>query len=75
MTDFMQWLYANYIKPQLDASDPTGYETPLSLMETALDAGLRAEYERAVEFYAANGFLLGLRTGCGLGRALTGQNR
>ena len=73
MTDFMHWLYANYIWPQLEASDSTGYETPLSLMETALDTGLRAEYVRTVEFYAANAFLLGLRTGCGLNGALTGQ--
>lgn len=71
MTDFMHWLYAHYIRPQLDASDPTGWETPLSLMETTLDAVQREHYERTREFYAVNAFLLGLRTGCGLNGALT----
>ena len=27
MSDFMLWLHANYIKPQLDKADITGYET------------------------------------------------
>ena len=75
MTDFMQWLYTNYIWPQLEASDATGYEMALSVLDTSLDASQKREYKRAVEFYAKNAFLLGLRTGCGLGRALTGQNR
>ena len=66
MNDFMRGLYANYITPQLKTADITGYETPLSLMDTTMDAGLREQYERAVEFYAANAFLLGIRTGVGL---------
>ena len=75
MTDFMQWLYANYIKPQLDQADQAGFEMALSVMDSTLDQGQKREYDRAVELYSANAFLLGLRTGCGLGRALTGQNR
>ena len=75
MTDFTQWLYANYIRPQLDQTDQTGWETPLSLLETSMDQELKGHYNRAVQFYATNAFLLGLRTGCGLGRALTEENR
>ena len=66
MTDFTRWLYANYIKPQLDAANIRGYEEALSLMDTTLDPGLRCSYEQALEFYAGNAFLLGLRTGAGL---------
>ena len=71
MTDFMRWLYANYIKPQIETCDITGYETTLSLMDTTLDQDQKADYARALEFYLSNAFLLGLRTGCGLNGALT----
>lgn len=66
MTDFTRWLYAHYIKPQLNAAEIRGYEQSLSLMDTSLDPGLRPSYEQALEFYAGNAFLLGLRTGAGL---------
>ena len=71
MTDFTRWLYANYIWPHLKAQDPTGYETPLSLMDTCLDSELKKEYRRTLEFYAGHAFLLGLRTGAGLDEALS----
>lgn len=45
MNDFVRWLYANYIKQQLDAADPDGYEQSLSVMNTTLDVSLSAEYE------------------------------
>ena len=32
MTDFMRWLYASYICPQIEAGDRTGYELPMSLI-------------------------------------------
>lgn len=69
MTDFMRWLYANYIKPQLDSKATTGYEECLSLMDTCLNEHLRAQYDRTVEFYAAHAFLLGLHTGTGLAQS------
>lgn len=71
MTDFTRWLYANYIWPHLKVQDTTGYETPLSLMDGCLDADLKKEYRRTLEFYAGHAFLLGLRTGAGLEEALT----
>ena len=70
MTDFMRWLYASYIWPYLKVQDETGYETPLSLMDTCLDAELKKEYRRTLEFYAGHAFLLGLRTGMGLGEEM-----
>lgn len=66
MTDFMRWLYANYIRPQLGKADISGYEQPLSLMDMDLTEAQKADYEKALEFYAGNAFLLGLRTGAGL---------
>lgn len=70
MTDFMKWLYANYIWPQLKTQDATGYEMPLSVLDGVLDDKLKKEYNRTLEFYAVHAFLLGLRTGAGLGGAL-----
>ena len=66
MNDFMPWLYANYIKPQLDTKDISAYETSLSLMDTNLDEYLKTQYDRVLKFYASHAFLLGLRTGAGL---------
>ena len=43
MNDFTRWLYANYIKPQLDKADITGYETALSLMDTTLSCSLYSD--------------------------------
>lgn len=70
MTDFMRWLYANYIKPQLEEADSTSYEMSLALMDSCLNEDLKTQYGRALEFYAGHAFLLGLRTGVGLGGAL-----
>ena len=66
MNDFMRWLYANYIKPQIEKEDISCYETSLSLMDTCLDTHLKTQYNRALEFHATHAFLLGLRTGAGL---------
>ena len=66
MNDFMRWLYANYIKPQIGKEDISAYETSLSLMDNCLSDELKGEYNRTLEFYASHAFLLGLRTGAGL---------
>ena len=72
MTDFIRWLYANYMWPHSKAQDATGYETPLSLLEGCLDDALKKEYHRTLEFYAGHAFLLGVRTGAGLEEAMSG---
>jgi len=66
MSDFMKFLYASYIKPQIDAAPKGEYEQPFSLLQDELDNGLRAGYEQALEFASVHAFLLGLRTGQGL---------
>ena len=70
MTDFMRWLYANYIRPQIMAQDQTGYEQPLALLSDILEPDQQRECARLLEFYAGHAFLLGLRTGAGLGEVL-----
>ena len=59
MSDFMKWLYAHYIRPQLDAAPPDDYEMPLSLLEGELTSEMAADYEKAREFTAIHAFLLG----------------
>ena len=68
MSDFMKWLYANYIRPQLDAAPQEEYEINLSFLDSELPVELAADCERAREFTAIHAFLLGLRTGRGLPR-------
>ncbi len=69
MTDFMRWLYAGYIRPQIESQERTGYERPFALMSDILDPDQRGECGRLLEFYAAHAFLLGLRTGAGLAQS------
>lgn len=75
MTDFMRWLYANYIKPQVEQSDITGYEEAFSLKGTSLCPDMEEACDRLLEFYAGNAFLLGLRTGAGLEASMGGSSR
>lgn len=72
MTDFMRWLYAHYIEPQLKAADQTGYEAHISLLDTDLTGDQKEDYRKALELYASEAFLLGLRTGVGLSEVLRG---
>ena len=53
MTDFMRWLYASYICPQIEAGDRTGYELPFSLMTDLLDPDLQQKCSRLLELYSA----------------------
>lgn len=66
MSDFMLWLYAHYIKPQIAAAPQEEYEMHLSLMENELGPHAWDSYEKTLEFTAVHAFLLGLRTGQGL---------
>lgn len=66
MSDFMKWLYTNYIKPQIDAAPPGEYESDLDLLRNSLERPCRESHEKAVEFAALQAFRLGVRTGKGL---------
>ena len=68
MSDFMKWLYANYIGPQVKNASQEDYEMHLSLLENCLEPDLAVSYKKTQEFIAIHAFLLGLRTGRGLPR-------
>ena len=68
MSDFMKWLYANYIGPQVKTASQEDYEMHLSLLENCLEPDLAVSYKKTQEFTAIHAFLLGLRTGRGLPR-------
>ena len=68
MSDFMKWLYVNYIHPQIKSAPREDYEAYFSLMENTLEPELTVTYRKTQEFIAIHAFLLGLRTGCGLPR-------
>ena len=67
MDDFMCWLYAHYIQPQIrlqkrDDAD----EFRFTLLEGENDEVTGPDIEAVLRFYACHGFLLGLKTGRGL---------
>ncbi|WP_325199826.1 hypothetical protein [Oscillibacter sp.] len=66
MSDFMLWLYANYIKPQVDAALRDPCACPLDTLQNELCEAQRRDLDKALEFTAIQAFLLGLRTGEGL---------
>jgi len=66
MSDFMKWLYANYIKPQIDAAPKGGYAYPIDALVNDLRPSDQEELAKTLEFTAIQAFLLGMRTGEGL---------
>ena len=68
VSDFMKWLYANYIDPQIRTASQEDYEAYFSLMKDTLEPDLAVTYKKTQEFTAIHAFLLGLRTGRGLPR-------
>ena len=68
MADFMIWLYAHYIKLQLDAAPQGDYSFHFVLMHNELGFHALESYEKSLEFTAIQAFLLGLRTGRSLPR-------
>ena len=66
MTDFMPWLYAHYILPQIEAVPKGGYAWPMDALANNLLPSSRDDFDKTLEFYAIHAFLLGLRTGEGL---------
>ena len=67
MTDFMPWLYANYIKPQIGTPEKgSDCALRLELLQSQLEDGGLEDLNKALEFTAIQASLLGLRTGEGL---------
>lgn len=70
MSDFTQWLYANYIRPQLRAAEAGDYGFHFDLLKNELVPAQQRSLEKCMEFTAIQAFLLGLRTGEGLSMTL-----
>lgn len=66
MSDFMKWLYANYIKPYLDTVPQGDYKPDFYFLEDEISSATADSFSKAQEFTAVHTFLLGLRTGKGL---------
>ncbi len=66
MTDFMPWLYANYIKPQISSAPKEDYASHFDALRNELSPGPQADLEKCLEFASIRAFLLGIRTGAGL---------
>lgn len=71
MDDFMCWLYTHYIEPQilLQPKDD-GDQFRASLLQDETTPQEREDVAALLRFYASHAFLLGLRTGIGLGPTL-----
>ena len=69
MSDFMPWLYANYIHPQLYEIHEGDYIDHFQNVIDSLPEGLLPDLQKCEEFTAIHAFLLGLRTGAGLSAA------
>ncbi len=66
MSDFLLWLHANYIHPQIEAVEKDSYTFDFSLVREALPPAARVNLDRALAFTAVQAFLLGFRTSEGL---------
>ena len=70
MSDFMLWLHANYIRPQLDTVPPEDYSFHFDLVKNELPPSVQPELDKCLEFTAIHAFALGFRTGKGLARLI-----
>ncbi len=66
MSDFMLWLHANYIRPQIDAEEKGDYAFHFDLVQNTLPPAVRSSMEKCLELTAVRAFSLGLKTGVGL---------
>jgi len=63
----MLWLYANYIKPQMEKpAQGSDYALRRELLESQLEEHGLEDLEKVLEFQSVQAFLLGMRTGEGL---------
>ena len=71
MFELMQWLYAHYIKPQVE-SQPKDYGEAMcfDLLKNDLEPHLEDAHQTAAAFYTVQDFRLGLKTGLALGEDL-----
>ena len=70
MSDFMKWLYANYIKPQIDGIPKGDYRADFEIAGDDINTEMQTCFGKTQEFTAVHAFLLGVRTGQGLAAAM-----
>lgn len=67
MTDLMHWLYAHYIKPQIESQPKdTAEAMQLDLLQNDLGPEMGRTLQDVLSYYAVQGFRLGVRTGLAL---------
>lgn len=68
MTDAMKWFTANYILPHAEKQPMDfGEQMSLSSLQNELPPSMHPQLETVKEFYALQGFRLGLKLGAALG--------
>lgn len=69
MSDLMQWLYAHYIKPQVESQPRDDGEAAwFDLLKNSLEPPLTEAHQAAAAYYTVQGFRLGLKTAWPWGR-------
>lgn len=72
MSDLMNWLYAQYIKPALDAQPQEfGDEARLDLLRNELPPNFTNELNELLRSCTIRGFRLGLKTGAAVVKDLS----
>lgn len=76
MSDFMRWMYDHYIKPNIENQPKDDAENMwFDSLDNELDPQLRQTLQKALTFYAVQGFRLGVRTGVTLGGDLDQETK
>lgn len=76
MTDAMKWFCANYILPHAEAqATDFGQKMALDCVQNELPRSLFPQLETVKEFYALQGFRLGLKLGAALGEEFDRDNQ
>lgn len=67
MTDLMKWMYNHYIKPNIESQPKDDAEDMwFDLLNNELDPQMLESLQKALSFYAVQGFRLGVRAGAAL---------
>lgn len=75
MTDTMKWFCTNYILPHADRQAMDfGQKMALDCVQNELPHSLFPQLEAVKEFYALQGFRLGLKLGAALGEEFSGPS-
>ena len=63
MSDFMHWMYDHYIRPNIESQPKNDAEAVcFDLLSNELAPDMRQHLQKALSYYAVQGFRLGVRT-------------